>query len=81
MVKKRTKDWAIFTEGLRESADKREKRVCGNKKGIHAKEKETVEGGQKPVITVMQPEQICVLGRKLGVINNENEGVVLRRIR
>lgn len=58
MVKKRTKDWAIFIEGLQESTEKRKKRMT--------------EVGVKLIVTVMQPEQICMLGRKLGVINHEN---------
>lgn len=29
----------------------------------------------------MQSEEICTLGRKLGVINTEKEGMVLRKIR
>lgn len=33
------------------------------------------------MITKMQPEDVCELGKKLGVVNTENERVVLKRIR
>lgn len=39
------------------------------------------EGGEKPMITGMHLEKICELGKKHGVINTENEGMELRRIR
>lgn len=58
LVKKKAKDLDMFTEGLQESVNKRDTRLRENQIVFRSKDKETDEGGQRPVITGMQPEEI-----------------------
>lgn len=48
----------MVTEGLQESVDKRDTRLRENQVVFRSKDKETDEGGQRPVIKGMQPEEI-----------------------
>lgn len=71
------KEWANFTEGLRESVVKGVNWL--NYKQPIMESTGEAEGNQ--VATIMQPEEICELWKKLTVVNEENEGMVSRRIR
>lgn len=68
--RKKEKEWARFTEGgLHESVDEGE-----NHPNIQSNHKQPInevngEAGGNQVTTIMQPEDICDLRKKLGVVN------------
>lgn len=78
---KKAKDWAAFTEGLREFADMEGARFQESRKVSRQRCEKDGEAEERPIVTKMQSEEICMLGKKLCVINTENEAMVLRRIR
>lgn len=80
LVKKKARDWAMFIEGLRGSADKRVARPIGKKNIKQPVKKGSEEEEIILVITKMNWEEICELIKNTGVVNAKNEGTVCRRI-
>lgn len=64
----------MFVEGLCDFVDKRENRVRGDQNAIRSKQIEADEDGEGPVVIGIQPEEICQLGKKLGVSMQRMKG-------